>query len=162
MHTDTMTSVRTRDQVVHNRTPAPNSPSSTRTSRQQHRHAHSVEKRCVRSRRRSTSAPTGVHSRSRYRYRCRCGSRRRLNCRAAPATAPAVAASPCTHDGLRPAAQRTRSGCPTAADAQGAGVAAPEKTSETKTAAPRVQTSPVIATQAKVKCTDRAFGPFTV
>ena len=41
-------------------------------------------------------------------------------------------------------------------------MAAPEKTAETKTAAPRVRTSPVIATQAKVKCTDRAFGPFTV
>ena len=35
-------------------------------------------------------------------------------------------------------------------------------TAEKKTAAPRVQTSPVIATQAKVNCTDRAFGPFTV
>ena len=42
------------------------------------------------------------------------------------------------------------------------GVAAPEKTAETKTAAPRVKTSPVIATQAKVNCTDPAFGPFTV
>ena len=41
-------------------------------------------------------------------------------------------------------------------------MAAPEKTAERKTAAPRLQTSPVIATQAKVNCTDRAFGPFTV
>ena len=41
-------------------------------------------------------------------------------------------------------------------------MAAPEMTAEKKTAAPRVQTSPVIATQAKVNCTDRAFGPFTV
>ena len=41
-------------------------------------------------------------------------------------------------------------------------MAAPEKTAETKTAAPRVRTSPVIATQAKVQCTARAFGPFIV
>ena len=78
------------------------------------------------------------------------------------ANAPPPALHPCLQDGLRPAAQRTRSGCPTAADAQGAGVAAPEKTAETKTAAPRVQASPVIVTQAKVNCTDRAFGQFGV
>ena len=36
-------------------------------------------------------------------------------------------------------------------------MAAPEKTAERETAAPRVQTSPAIATQAKVNCTDRAF-----
>ena len=41
-------------------------------------------------------------------------------------------------------------------------MAAPEKTAERETAAPRLQTSPAIATQAKVNCTDRAFGPFAV
>ena len=41
-------------------------------------------------------------------------------------------------------------------------MAAPEKTAERKTAAPRLQTSPVIAMQAKALSTDRAFGPFGV
>ena len=36
------------------------------------------------------------------------------------------------------------------------------KTAEAKTAAPRVQTSPVIVTQAKVNCTDWAFSAFGV
>ena len=41
-------------------------------------------------------------------------------------------------------------------------MAAPEKAAKTKAAAPPVQTSPAIAMQAKVNCTDRAFGTFSV